>query len=460
MYYLEQLAGAVIMKNNAHSVNTIKKIEVANLFGSFTYIIPDPQKLIDISKLAILYGSNGTGKTTILRLVYHMLSPERRSGHRSYIASQPFHRFSVELSNGVSIIAERVSNKIDGSFHWSAYKGTRVLAEVYLEATESNDIPGKLPDDLEEKLAGVSKIIKDLPFQLCYLSDDRKLLGIGQENEDTEYQYSYESLLTSEGAIRRVPTQPLRDKSRGLPLDKTIDNLTDWIQSQVLLGASLGDTNVNTIYSQVISQIAKSKQRDTTTDANQLQSLQLTLDELAQHSLEFSSLGFIPTLSISDITDSMKNLHPETANIVATVLKPYLDSMRAKFNALEELKNLINLFLEHLNDFYINKTVLFSLKDKLRIMSKSRQLLQPNMLSSGEKQLLLIFSYVLMANDRPSIVIIDEPEISLNIKWQRKLINALLECMGNNPIQLLLASHSIELVHQYKSHVINLDNIG
>ena len=63
--------------------------------------------------------------------------------------------------------------------------------------------------------------------------------------------------------------------------------------------------------------------------------------------------------------------------------------------------------------------------------------LQPHMLSSGERDIYFFFSVIHQALDRPSIFIIDEPEISLNIKWQRRPISALLECADDNPVQYL-----------------------
>ena len=56
------------------------------------------------------------------------------------------------------------------------------------------------------------------------------------------------------------------------------------------------------------------------------------------------------------------------------------------------------------------------------------------------------------------IFIIDEPEISLNIKWQRKLIKALLDLTEGNPIQFIFATHSIELLTQYKRYRVRLEN--
>ncbi|KHD09288.1 hypothetical protein PN36_34135 [Candidatus Thiomargarita nelsonii] len=81
------------------------------------------------------------------------------------------------------------------------------------------------------------------------------------------------------------------------------------------------------------------------------------------------------------------------------------------------------------------------------------------MLSSGEKQLLLLFCNTLIARDKATIFIIDEPEISLNIKWQRQLIRTLLNFTKDSQVQFLFATHSIELLSQYRSNVVKLSNI-
>jgi len=80
------------------------------------------------------------------------------------------------------------------------------------------------------------------------------------------------------------------------------------------------------------------------------------------------------------------------------------------------------------------------------------------MLSSGERHLLLLFCNSFVAVDRPSILMIDEPELSLNIKWQRKLIYSLLDCIGESPVQYLFATHSMELLAQHRDKVAKLEN--
>ena len=61
-------------------------------------------------------------------------------------------------------------------------------------------------------------------------------------------------------------------------------------------------------------------------------------------------------------------------------------------------------------------------------------------LSSGEKQLLLILTTVFLQEEKPNVLLMDEPEISLHIGWQDQLISILREL--NPKCQLILTTHS------------------
>ncbi|MGM9704781.1 MAG: AAA family ATPase [Prevotella sp.] len=66
--------------------------------------------------------------------------------------------------------------------------------------------------------------------------------------------------------------------------------------------------------------------------------------------------------------------------------------------------------------------------------------LTPYQLSSGEKQMLAILLTVLVEDDRNYILFMDEPEVSLHIDWQQRLIDIVLELNPN--VQIILATHS------------------
>ncbi|NDW13683.1 ATP-binding cassette domain-containing protein [Bacteroides sp. 214] len=71
-------------------------------------------------------------------------------------------------------------------------------------------------------------------------------------------------------------------------------------------------------------------------------------------------------------------------------------------------------------------------------------LLFPDKLSSGEKQMLLILLTVLVRNNEHCVLFMDEPEASLHIEWQQRLIAMIRELNPN--AQIILTTHSPALI--------------
>lgn len=91
----------------------------------------------------------------------------------------------------------------------------------------------------------------------------------------------------------------------------------------------------------------------------------------------------------------------------------------------KELDNSINTFKEVCNKYLINKKVVYD-ESKIKIYIQSDDSEEPlslSKLSSGEKQIISIFSNIYLSEDeKPFIVLFDEPELSLSIFWQRTLL--------------------------------------
>ena len=68
----------------------------------------------------------------------------------------------------------------------------------------------------------------------------------------------------------------------------------------------------------------------------------------------------------------------------------------------------------------------------------------PYMLSSGEKQLLVILLTALVQENRHGVMFMDEPEISLHIEWQQRLIS-LIRALNPNT-QIILCTHSPAII--------------
>lgn len=78
-------------------------------------------------------------------------------------------------------------------------------------------------------------------------------------------------------------------------------------------------------------------------------------------------------------------------------------------------------------------------ENELRFLQQGDHL-TPYQLSSGEKQMLVILLTVLVEDARPYVLFMDEPEVSLHIEWQKRLIDLILDL--NPEVQILLTTHS------------------
>lgn len=76
--------------------------------------------------------------------------------------------------------------------------------------------------------------------------------------------------------------------------------------------------------------------------------------------------------------------------------------------------------------------------------SQIGETLVPYQLSSGEKQMLAILLTVLVEDNLPYVLFMDEPEVSLHVEWQERLIELILSLNPN--VQIILTTHSPALV--------------
>lgn len=66
------------------------------------------------------------------------------------------------------------------------------------------------------------------------------------------------------------------------------------------------------------------------------------------------------------------------------------------------------------------------------------------LLSSGEKQLLIILMTVLLEDGDHTVLFMDEPEVSLHIEWQQSLLDTILRLNPN--VQIILTTHSPAII--------------
>lgn len=413
---------------------SIARIAVRGLFGQFDYDLPGKGDDRDLSRTFILYGDNGSGKTTILNLVFHLLSPVLVSGHRTFVARSPFDSIEVTFDDGSYVSAEKRRGSL-----LVIVQGKDYFRHDF-EINEDNAI--REP----ERSEGLIDALQSLGVVVNLISETRTVqLGRALPEED--------DLIWSFDPDTRVPSrQRARRPQARQRVEEALERLHEWVRKAVIAAAQTGAENANEIYGEVVRTLASSV-RDTT--STPLDAMMRSLAELQDRSEGFARFGLLPRFDAEILSSSMKSTSGHNADLISRILAPYVDGVKARLDALAEVKERLEAFTNVVNSFYFRNSVDFTVSQGLRIQTGTEEVLAPNDLSSGEKQLLLLFCNTLAAGEESNIILIDEPEISLNIKWQRQLIAALLKCTRQT--QFIFASHSIELISQHDNNVVMLD---
>ncbi|PIF52579.1 putative ATP-binding protein involved in virulence [Pseudomonas sp. 29] len=148
-------------------------------------------------------------------------------------------------------------------------------------------------------------------------------------------------------------------------------------------------------------------------------------------------------------------------NISFARIESLLTSIQEMDEKIEARSARIKKYLEVVNSFFSSseKEIVFSKSDsqlRFKFLSASEnfesQESSINELSSGERQIIIVLSYLYFVAKNDSIFIIDEPELSLHLAWQKKFVGAMMELAPVN-CQIILASHSPEIIGPYRSTV-------
>ena len=87
----------------------------------------------------------------------------------------------------------------------------------------------------------------------------------------------------------------------------------------------------------------------------------------------------------------------------------------------------------------------------------SSDMISVHYLSSGERQLLIFFANLIFAvdNTKNGIFVVDEPELSLHLSWQKIFVESAIKINPN--IQMIFATHSPEFVGKYRDRMFKLE---
>ena len=139
------------------------------------------------------------------------------------------------------------------------------------------------------------------------------------------------------------------------------------------------------------------------------------------------------------------------------VLWTYLADTDSKLGTFQDLLGRTNLFLDIVNRRFINKTITADAEKGIKVITDSTgDTLEPSDLSSGEQHELVLF-YDLLFNTSPgTLVLIEEPEISLHVAWQQAFLGDIEAVTRLVPVRFVIATHSPQIIHKSWSRTVML----
>ena len=426
---------------HAVAARRLNAVSVKKLFGVFDHRI----ELNNEERITIIHGPNGFGKTAILRLVAGFF--ERRY---SMLRNVPFESVSFEVSNLPTICVTQSRIKQNGDS--SKFELTIQAGEDHSETIKSDwRQVERLRDQMEDRM-----VLRRIGGELWF---DRQS---GEKLDTAEVLDRYQEFLPKTSQSNKTPewldeiqnsvhvylirTNRLDSPTAldQLRISRTINNpepavamfakeLSERIQSVQTEYAGLSQTLDRSFPMRIM--------KNNTAEKLSLSEIKEQLAALDQQRKELNEAGLLE----QEAQAGFEKL-PEPDENQRGVLTAYIDDMTQKLNIFRDLHARIKLFRELLNSRFRYKQVRIDKRQGLVFQTDAGQELPPTSLSTGEQHEVVILYQLLFLTQPDSLVLIDEPEISLHVAWQQSFLKDIAQIADLSKIDFLIATHSPSII--------------
>ena len=447
----------------------IDSVEVQNLWGKYNIS----------SKLSkdvnIFIGINGSYKTTLIRLIYNLLTLDFEK-----LITVDFDFVKLKLRNGKSsktIIFSKVNTENGEKKYLFEIKGIRkmTLTERDVRLSERFIFDDDDDDDFEPSFISYGNSKSVLKSKFVPLREEvTKIINIDYLNinryssnrrrhyfhDDEPYSIEYEIKKLVEQFIRyqsEIKTA-INKCTNDFLLDSFIFLLKEDLERIDNYKLSFSSSDLED-YKKILKEVSK----DEDFVAKELFDLKTRIDDIdsimskvAKENKSFSMSDLMRFLGKQDFAKLLGNF-PFIAKF-QKMLEKYKEAEKVKRNIEKPTKKFMDISNEFLKSKMFPEKSLVTIEDgSLMLKIDKDQTVPLRSLSSGEKQLIILLLRSLLQKGKKGVYIADEPELSLHIKWQEKLIRALREINPN--IQIIFATHSPDIVSEFDNKLIQMEDI-
>ncbi|MBC1236356.1 AAA family ATPase [Nostoc sp. 2RC] len=434
----------------------IQEISVSGLFGIFDHVIP----LNMDERITIIHGPNGFGKTAILRILNSFFN-----SRYSELRTIPFQKFRVEFDDTSSVEIIKNINKVEDS------EKNNIILNLYKNDQEpiSFDIkPIKIHRDTDLQLSILDKVIPGLERIAArkWLYDstgetlsleevlerfDHVLPSKLRSQEEPQWLRKLKSsiyirLIESQRLLNFIPNASFK-MYRGTPVILSTvsaysDELAKLMQDKFKEYGTVSQSLDRTFPVRVVKQQPSVDLTD--------EQLRHQLNELEATRSRLIEVGLLDKDEDSEFQIQPQDIDESTKN----ALSVYVEDVERKLSVFAEIASKIDLLRKIINKkfAYSYKKINFS-KEKGFVIttsyespSSNSKTLSPTDLSSGEQHELVLLYELLFKVQQNSLVLIDEPELSLHVGWQIQFLKDLQEITKLANLDILMATHSPDII--------------
>lgn len=363
----------------------IKRFEISNLHNDHDVSLEIKDNIV------ILVAENGTGKTTILRILYLFLSKQWAK-----LTEFDFDQIRVTINHREFIFDKKKYN--NSQYSIDQFQKLAEKYPVYAHFIK-NDLSKYRINELVRNSYMLTEIehIFDVPYNLL-----SSLINELSNSHFDDKSFDWDS------SIVYLPTYRRIEKGFDTLFGDLDQRLEKYIKSILpdTLGENLGVDELDIDLTSVFSDLWLTRDQEKWKKTHN-----------SNANIEMIEFG------MGDVKDKL-----------AKVLRRIEEGESSLLEELGLFSNIVNKYLTNNKSLIID---VVSRKVEISYQGKNKKLNLEN-LSSGEKQIISIFCH-LFFNQTKRLVIIDEPELSLSISWQENFIEDLLKA---NVSGVFIATHS------------------
>jgi ABC-type transport system involved in cytochrome c biogenesis ATPase subunit len=449
----------------------IRRLRVEQIFGPGSHDIDISFKLDE--RVTVLHGRNGSGKTITLRLLQAL-----QAGRYAELMVMPFKRLVVELEDGTGLEFERpIGYELGGEGELG-----QLIATLLLVSAEGA---------LEHQVVSVFKH-RSLLLSVADLRDLRREYSIGFSidgqpiDAETDAVLSYDEVRARAGdsdahlifgvtpessalqAFReRLPSVKLipadRLVYRVAPGDDEDDSprhkhhslvlMVDYLARQIRAVVQEADEKYRLHAIQLDATLPKRLFGSGRVPPD-IEVLHRRGAELDAQEARLRALGLLKEPASEPSRVMLSDV--ELSDVERTMFSIILDDRAAKLEPFANIVNKAERLLTSLNQKLSPKQVKLDVTKGYEVLTAGGAPLPLSKLSSGEQHELVLLHELLFSVEPGTLVLLDEPELSLHVTWQETLLEELIDVAALTGAQFVLATHSPYIIGERTDLMVRL----